>query len=126
MVVDGKPTGLAFHGVPSGHEFNSFVRLYNAAGPGQPLGDDHRTGKVHCKPAEYHDSRLAHLHDVPGDSARLPTPRPQTLPCAPRPTTFRIFLSFKDQYGAMSVPCIVINRGGEQTVEFGKKSILRC
>ena len=41
MVVDGKPTGLAFHGVPSGHEFNSFVLgLYNAAGPGQPLGDD--------------------------------------------------------------------------------------
>ena len=34
-------TGLAFHGVPSGHEFNSFVLgLYNAAGPGQPLGDD--------------------------------------------------------------------------------------
>lgn len=41
MVVDGEPTGLAFHGVPSGHEFNSFVLgLYNAAGPGQPLGDD--------------------------------------------------------------------------------------
>lgn len=34
-------TGLAFHGVPSGHEFNSFVLgLYNAAGPGQPLDDD--------------------------------------------------------------------------------------
>ena len=41
MVVDGEPTGLAFHGVPSGHEFNSFVLgLYNVAGPGQPLGDD--------------------------------------------------------------------------------------
>ena len=41
MVVDGKPTGLAFHGVPSGHEFNSFVLgLYNVAGSGQPLGDD--------------------------------------------------------------------------------------
>ena len=36
-------TGLAFHGVPSGHEFNSFVLgLYNAAGPGQPLDDDSR------------------------------------------------------------------------------------
>ena len=41
VVVDGEPTGLAFHGVPSGHEFNSFVLgLYNVAGPGQPLGDD--------------------------------------------------------------------------------------
>ena len=36
-----RATGLAFHGVPSGHEFNSFVLgLYNVAGPGQPLGDD--------------------------------------------------------------------------------------
>ena len=36
--ADGTPTGLAFHGVPSGHEFTSFVLgLYNAAGPGQAL-----------------------------------------------------------------------------------------
>ena len=33
------------------------------------------------------------------------------------------FPELRDHYGAMSVPCIVINRGGEQTVEFGKKSI---
>ena len=38
---DVRPTGLAFHGVPSGHEFNSFVLgLYNAAGPGQALDAD--------------------------------------------------------------------------------------
>ncbi len=38
---DGTPTGLAFHGVPDGHEFTSFVLgLYNAAGPGQPIGDE--------------------------------------------------------------------------------------
>ena len=38
--ADGSATGLAFHGVPSGHEFTSFVLgLYNAAGPGQPLDE---------------------------------------------------------------------------------------
>ena len=38
--ADGTPTGLAFHGVPSGHEFTSFVLgLYNAAGPGQALDE---------------------------------------------------------------------------------------
>lgn len=59
-------TGLAFHGVPSGHEFNSFVLgLYNAAGPGQPLGDNlDRTREVHHRPAEHHDPRLAHLHTM--------------------------------------------------------------
>ena len=36
--ADGAPTGLAFHGVPGGHEFTSFVLgLYNAAGPGQAI-----------------------------------------------------------------------------------------
>ena len=77
MVVDGKPTGLAFHGVPSGHEFNSFVLgLYNAAGPGQPLGDDLiERAKSIASPLN--------MHDVPGDSARLPTPR-LAKPCRAR------------------------------------------
>jgi thioredoxin reductase (NADPH) len=34
------------------------------------------------------------------------------------------FPELKEQYGVMSVPCIVINRDdGSQTVEFGKKSV---
>ena len=38
---DGTKTGLAFHGVPSGHEFTVFVLdLYNAADPGQAIGNE--------------------------------------------------------------------------------------
>ena len=38
---DGSYTGLAFHGVPGGHEFTSFVLgLYNAAGAGQRIDED--------------------------------------------------------------------------------------
>lgn len=38
LTESGEQTGLAFHGVPGGHEFTSFILgLYNAAGPGQPL-----------------------------------------------------------------------------------------
>ena len=38
---DGSWTGNAFHGVPGGHEFGSFVMgLFNTAGPGQPLEED--------------------------------------------------------------------------------------
>src|SRR5699024_6565840 len=41
--ADGSWTGLAFHGVPGGHEFTSFVLgLYNAAGPGQALDEESR------------------------------------------------------------------------------------
>jgi thioredoxin reductase (NADPH) len=33
--------GLAFHGVPGGHEFTSFVLgMYNASGPGQAMDED--------------------------------------------------------------------------------------
>ena len=38
--AEGKDLGLRFHGVPGGHEFNSFIlALYNAAGPGQDVGE---------------------------------------------------------------------------------------
>ena len=38
--ANGEWSGLAFHGVPGGHEFTSFVLgLYNTSGPGQPLDE---------------------------------------------------------------------------------------
>ena len=38
---NGSDTGLAFHGVPGGHEFTSFVLgLYNVSGPGQAIDED--------------------------------------------------------------------------------------
>ena len=39
--ADGTERGLYFHGVPGGHEFNSFIlAMYNAAGPGQDVGEE--------------------------------------------------------------------------------------
>ena len=104
-------TGLAFHGVPSGHEFNSFVLgLYNAAGPGQPLDDDLKA--------------RAEAIDTPIDVMILVsltcTMCPETVLAAQRIASLNPnvraeaydvahFPELKDQYGAMSVPCIVIN-----------------
>lgn len=125
MVVDGKSTGLAFHGVPSGHEFNSFVLgLYNAAGPGQPLGDDLiERAKSIASPLNI--MILVSLTCTMCPETVLASQRLASLNPAVRAEAYDVshFPELKDQYGAMSVPCIVINRGGEQTVEFGKKSI---
>ena len=125
MVVDGKPTGLAFHGVPSGHEFNSFVLgLYNAAGPGQPLGDDLiERAKSIASPLNI--MILVSLTCTMCPETVLASERLASLNPAVHAEAYDVshFPELKDQYGAMSVPCIVINRGGEQTVEFGKKSI---
>lgn len=126
MVVDGEPTGLAFHGVPSGHEFNSFVLgLYNVAGPGQPLGDDLiERAKSIARPLSI--MILVSLTCTMCPETVLASQRIASLNPAVRAEAYDVshFPELKDQYGAMSVPCIVITRAdGMQRVEFGKKSI---
>ena len=126
MVVDGKPTGLAFHGVPSGHEFNSFVLgLYNVAGPGQPLGDDliERARSI-TDPLDI--MILVSLTCTMCPETVLASQRIASLNPAVRVEAYDVahFPELRDHYGAMSVPCIVITRAdGTQRVEFGKKSI---
>ncbi|WP_154034883.1 MULTISPECIES: FAD-dependent oxidoreductase [Bifidobacterium] len=126
MVVDGKPTGLAFHGVPSGHEFNSFVLgLYNAAGPGQPLDDDLiERAKSIASPLNI--MILVSLTCTMCPETVLASQRIASLNPAVRAEAYDVahFPELRDHYGAMSVPCIVITRAdGTQRVEFGKKSI---
>ena len=126
MVVDGEPTGLAFHGVPSGHEFNSFVLgLYNVAGPGQPLGDDliDRSRSI-TDPLDI--MVLVSLTCTMCPETVLASQRIASLNPAVRAEAYDVahFPELRDYYGAMSVPCIVITRAdGTQQVEFGKKSI---
>ena len=126
MVVDGEPTGLAFHGVPSGHEFNSFVLgLYNVAGPGQPLGDDliDRSRSI-TDPLDI--MVLVSLTCTVCPETVLASQRIASLNPAVRAEAYDVahFPELRDHYGAMSVPCIVITRAdGTQQVEFGKKSI---
>ena len=126
MVMDGEPTGLAFHGVPSGHEFNSFVLgLYNVAGPGQPLGDDliDRSRSI-TDPLDI--MVLVSLTCTMCPETVLASQRIASLNPAVRAEAYDVahFPELRDHYGAMSVPCIVITRAdGTQQVEFGKKSI---
>lgn len=124
-----KPTGIAFHGVPSGHEFNSFVlALYNVAGPGQPLDDASRQ-----RIAALGDTRimlLVSLTCTMCPTTVLSAQRIASLNPAVTAEAYDIarFPQLRDEYDVMSVPCIVITRPGEtdagtRTVEFGKKTI---
>ena len=126
MVVDGELTGLAFHGVPSGHEFNSFVLgLYNVAGPGQPLGDD-LIDRSRSITAPLDIMVLVSLTCTMCPETVLASQRIASLNPAVRAEAYDVahFPELRDHYGAMSVPCIVITRAdGTQQVEFGKKSI---
>ena len=121
--TNGEWSGLAFHGVPGGHEFTSFVLgLYNTAGPGQPL--DEKTledlGKI---------SRTVNMKILVSLSCTM---CPELVTAAQRIAAenpfvtaevydLNHFTALKDRYQVMSVPCLVINDG--EKVVFGKKNV---
>ena len=120
--ADGSFTGLAFHGVPGGHEFTSFVLgLYNAAGPGQPLEED-----VKKDIAAIGKTDLKVLVSLSCTMCPELVTAAQRIAAANEQVTAQVydlnhFPHIRDKYNVMSVPCLVINDG--QTVTFGKKSI---
>ena len=120
--ADGTPTGLAFHGVPSGHEFTSFVLgLYNAAGPGQALDDTTREQIAGIK--EKIDLKIlvtlscTMCPDLVVAAQRIAAVNPNITAHV---YDIRHFETLKDQYHVMSVPCMVIN---DEKVSFGKKNL---
>ena len=120
--ADGTQTGLAFHGVPSGHELTSFVLgLYNAAGPGQALDDSTRQ----------QIAAITKITDMKILVTLSCTMCPDLVIAAQRIAAensnftahvydIHHFENLKNQYNVMSVPCLVIN---DEKVSFGKKNI---
>ena len=121
--ADGTWTGLAFHGVPGGHEFTSFVLgLYNAAGPGQAL-DEATTAAIQAIQQPTDLQILVSLSctmcpELVTAAQRLAAANPHITAQA---YDLNHFPALRDQYKVMSVPCLVVNHGRQ--VSFGKKSI---
>ena len=120
--ADGAWTGLAFHGVPGGHEFTSFVLgLYNAAGPGQALDEEILHKIRFLKPT--HMKILVSLSctmcpELVTAAQRIAAEHPGVTA---EVYDLNHFENLRKQYKVMSVPCLVIDDG--KTVSFGKKSI---
>ena len=120
--ADGTDSGLAFHGVPGGHEFTSFVLgLYNAAGPGQAL-DDASLERIHAINEEKHMKIMVSLSCTM--CPELVTAAQRIAAESPYVTTdvydLNHFPEMKEKYNVMSVPCFVINEGKPM---FGKKNV---
>ena len=120
--ADGTPTGLAFHGIPSGHEFTSFVLgLYNAAGPGQALDEATReqivaiTNKTDMKILVTLSCTMC--PDLVVAAQRIAAANPNVIAHV---YDIHNFENIKNQYNVMSVPCMVLNN---ENVFFGKKNI---
>lgn len=119
---DGTYSGIAFHGVPGGHEFTSFIiGLYNAAGPGQKTDADvlqaiteiNKTITIkivisltctNCPDLVMAAQRIAALS--PNVTAEV--------------YDVAHFNYLREQYQIMSVPCLLIN---DKPPVFGRKDI---
>lgn len=120
---DGAEAGLYFHGVPGGHEFNSFIlAMYNTAGPGQDVGEE----------SEKRIRAISEKKDITIAVSLSCTMCPELVTAAQRMAAanphitaqaydLNHFPALRDKYHVMSVPCLVVDQGRQVT--FGKKSI---
>ena len=120
--ADGTETGLAFHGVPGGHEFTSFVLgLYNAAGPGQTVSEDAKQRIAAIKTPV--DMKIlvtlscTMCPDLVVAAQRIAAENPLVTAHV---YDVRHFADLKERYQVMSVPCLVIN---DDRISFGKKNM---
>ena len=119
---DGSYSGLAFHGIPGGHEFTSFILgLYNVAGPGQQIEDDIKA-KIEAVDKETKIRLMVSLTctmcpDLVVAAQRIASLNPKV---STEVYDLNHFPDLRDKYQIMSVPCMVINDGKPN---FGKKDI---
>mgnify|MGYP001032846684 FL=1 len=117
-----KSSGIYFHGVPGGHEFNSFIiALYNVAGPGQEL--DHQTQKKIAALSEKTNIKiLVSLTCTMCPDSVMAAQRIAAISDQVTAEMFDLshYPELKEKYNVMSVPCIVIN---DKTTVFGKKNV---
>ena len=122
LTASGEKTGLAFHGVPGGHEFTSFILgLYNAAGPGQPLDPAIRE-RILAIDHKVHMQILVSLSCTMCPDLVVAAQRIASLNLLVTAEVYDIahFPDLKEKYNVMSVPCLIIN---QDQVTFGKKNI---
>lgn len=118
---DDKYTGLAFHGVPGGHEFTSFVLgIYNASGEGQAIDAaiKEKISKITDK------TNLKVFVSLSCTMCPELVVSAQKIASMNEHVTAEVFdlthyPDLRDKYKVMSVPCMVLN---DDKVTFGKKN----
>lgn len=120
--ADGSEVGIFFHGVPSGHEFTPFVLgLYNTAGPGQALDESTRRRIA----ALARRTELTLLVTLSCSMCpALAAAAQQLAALSPQVSVHvydaHLFPQLRERYGAMSVPCLVVN---DEKPRFGRKNL---
>ncbi|MBD3108023.1 FAD-dependent oxidoreductase [Bacillus sp. AGMB 02131] len=120
--ANGEYSGVKYHGVPGGHELNSFIlAIYNLAGPGQALDASIMdTIKSIDKKANIKVMVSLACHycpDVVVGAQRIAIENPNI---EAEMVDISQFQDIKKEYKVMSVPAMIIN---DEQVVFGAKKI---
>ena len=119
---DNNYSGVKFHGVPGGHELNSFIlAIYNLAGPGQAI-DENLLQKIKAFDRKTNIKVVVSLSctlcpDVVVASQRLAM---ENENIETEMIELSLFEEIKRKYRIMSVPAIIVN---DEKVHFGAKKI---
>lgn len=115
-------SGVKFHGVPGGHELNSFIlAIYNLGGPGQQISNDtlDKIKKIN-KPTNVKVCVSLSCHlcpDVVVASQRIAIENENV---EVEMLDISNFKDIRDKFKVMSVPAIIIN---DEEISFGSKKI---
>ena len=113
---------VKFHGIPGGHEFNSFIiALYNAGTQGQPV-DEKTLSAIKAVDKKTNIKIMVSLSCTMCPETVMSAQRIASLNTNVDAEMFDIgaFPDLKDKYNIMSVPCIIVN---DENKYFGKKDI---
>lgn len=119
---DGSSSGIQFHGVPGGHEFNSFIiALYNVAGPGQELDSDTEEKLKNIR-EKTNLKILVSLSCTMCPETVMSAQKAAAVSPSVEAEMFDLahFPKLKEKYKVMSVPCMVLD---DDKVFFGKKGV---
>lgn len=119
---DGEYSGVKFHGVPGGHELNSFIlAMYNLAGPGQQISEDI------LKDIKSIDKKLnikvgvsLSCHVCPDVVVAAQRIAIENYNIETEMLDLSNFPELKDKHKIMSVPAIIVN---DSKVYFGGKKL---
>lgn len=119
---NGNYSGVKFHGVPGGHELNSFIlAIYNLAGPGQALNEDILNKiksidkQINIKVAVSLSCHVCPEVVTAAQRIAIENPNIET-----EMLDLSNFKDIKDKHKIMSVPALIIN---DSKVYFGGKKL---
>lgn len=123
ICTESGSSGIRYYSVPGGHEFNSFIiALYNAAGPGQKLGE-RVVDRIKAIEGRHLLQVMATLSCTNCPEVVMATQKIASVSERIDAEMYDLskFPEMKEKYQIMAVPCLIIDKG--EKVLFGKKGI---